>query len=624
MVLSVTAYNAESMNYLYGMGTEGSMQLVPGTYDFCLRYTNFTQDKSYYVVRENVKVEEGVSLSFDPSEASNRISFAALDENGDRLSIPEYEYVLDDQGNWVTELVKDGNCQGVGFMSGLFLKDVGLITSTYLGASEGCYYSFDEASSININDLSGRYTVIYNMLFTKKDAEFYLLDGQLSGCDGNVELKNAPATYNTTSQKYVLNVPAGMDSPRVSLCNLYQYVDGEYYNGWEGGAAMMSSASDVTVKYHQAGKVSVGDGSITENTLFSTGLAYLNIGEDDYTKIDGILSSPTAFTDGKMQMHFSCNGIYEQNMKDAASVAGLGNVDSYSGLAPFSYTWDDTSLIPGSSAPMLCFKVQNCVSWTQFPFFPWNLEYRGILGELRSCDLDLLKPTVKYGGVLQNVTNYDELYNFPGAISQSGETELKKLEVELSVNNHDGEGRQISNDARIMMDLSKEDYVPPTLRMLQLRDGSGKIATIFDDEVEIDITALVGDFNFDMTKGTILSGPVTAEFHYALSGTSDWKSIDMQVEDEYSSANFGYFYRGSVENPAIGSYDIRILLTDASGNTQEQVIGNAFTVKDLSGVESIGEDVEKNQRIYDLFGCRVDNPQSGSVYIVNGRKVIWK
>ena len=42
-----------------------------------------------------------------------------------------------------------------------------------------------------------------------------------------------------------------------------------------------------------------------------------------------------------------------------------------------------------------------------------------------------------------------------------------------------------------------------------------------------------------------------------------------------------------------------------------------------SGVASVTDDAEDVSPLYDLFGNRIHNPQSGSVYIRNGHKIIW-
>lgn len=625
MVWSVLAYNENGLTPLYGMSDTGTMQLAPGTYDFLIRYTNWSQDESYFVVRENVNVTEAMSLSFDPAEATNAVTFVPLDQNGTKLEVAEFEYVLDDNGNWDVKTVKEGNSQGLGFSNDLLVEGYGYITGTFISASGGSYTSIDKSTTININNLSDRYTIAYNYLITGNTNEFYYICGQLGGVNGSTELKNDPATYNSISQEFDLYVPENLNPDFISRSDDYTFLNGVYDNGWVGGGCYMPGSSKRSLNYWQCAPVNKGNSVYDYQLLFSPGIAYLHVLEEsEYTRTCGIDASPARFEGGKLHSYFTGNGIYLTDMPKASSSTDLKNIKGLPGVLPFSFTADDTDLLPGSSVPMLCFKVQDYVSWTSMPYFSWDLEYRGNLGELRSCDLDLLKPVVKYGGVVQEVNDYDELYSYPAKLTNSEDTELKKIEVSLSVDTRNGKGKAMANNANIVMDLTKEDFVPPTLRMMQLRNESNLITNTFVPGSDINVAAIAGDFNFDRMTGCIVSAAASVEFYYAPTGTTEWTSINMTEDNEFSSCNFGNFYRGVISNLSEGVYDMKVSLTDQSGNSQEQVMTNTFTVSNNSSVDTIADESAEITEIYDLFGRRVVTPQSGSIYICNGRKMVWK
>ena len=54
--------------------------------------------------------------------------------------------------------------------------------------------------------------------------------------------------------------------------------------------------------------------------------------------------------------------------------------------------------------------------------------------------------------------------------------------------------------------------------------------------------------------------------------------------------------------------------------------GNTFTVnivKEDSGIEEIGAEINSKEVIYNLQGVRVSNPVKGGIYIINGKKVVY-
>ena len=65
-----------------------------------------------------------------------------------------------------------------------------------------------------------------------------------------------------------------------------------------------------------------------------------------------------------------------------------------------------------------------------------------------------------------------------------------------------------------------------------------------------------------------------------------------------------------------GWYDLRITLTDAAGNLQQQLISPAFQVRDMASMESIDSDsAAKVIAVYNIQGIRVERPAAGNIYI---------
>ena len=73
---------------------------------------------------------------------------------------------------------------------------------------------------------------------------------------------------------------------------------------------------------------------------------------------------------------------------------------------------------------------------------------------------------------------------------------------------------------------------------------------------------------------------------------------------------YGYFFRGDLAAVSKASsnkwYDVRISLTDPSGNTNVQTISPAFRIENITeGVETIGNEATSTFEVYSLDGTCV-------------------
>ena len=93
----------------------------------------------------------------------------------------------------------------------------------------------------------------------------------------------------------------------------------------------------------------------------------------------------------------------------------------------------------------------------------------------------------------------------------------------------------------------------------------------------------------------------------------------------------GWFYTGSLASVTgeglNGWFDLKIRLTDAAGNWQEQVISPAFRIDDLaySSVVTITPNKVGDNAIYNLAGQRMRGGLESlphGIYIVGGKKVV--
>ena len=93
----------------------------------------------------------------------------------------------------------------------------------------------------------------------------------------------------------------------------------------------------------------------------------------------------------------------------------------------------------------------------------------------------------------------------------------------------------------------------------------------------------------------------------------------------------GWFYTGALAGVTgeglNGWFDLKIHLTDAAGNWQEQVLSPAFRIDDLAytSVATITPSNKSDNAIYNLAGQRMRGDLESlphGVYIVGGKKVV--
>ncbi len=136
-------------------------------------------------------------------------------------------------------------------------------------------------------------------------------------------------------------------------------------------------------------------------------------------------------------------------------------------------------------------------------------------------------------------------------------------------------------------------------------------------------------FPINVEQGTFatLLKPVNAQVEYAPMGTDEWNALEVSCNDEWSSANFGYFYEASMgqvtEHSPNGWYDLKVTLTDEAGNLQEQTISPAFKINTLSGIGKMKSGDCIPVAYYTVDGIRHNQPQQGVniVKMSNGTSV---
>ena len=107
---------------------------------------------------------------------------------------------------------------------------------------------------------------------------------------------------------------------------------------------------------------------------------------------------------------------------------------------------------------------------------------------------------------------------------------------------------------------------------------------------------------------------------YAPADSEDFKELAVEeVPENYSMPYFGHFWKSSLKDvegkSENGWFKLRVTLTDAAGNSQEQTMWPAFYIKDSLGVESAIANDASAPEYFNLQGMRLARPESGSLVI---------
>lgn len=212
------------------------------------------------------------------------------------------------------------------------------------------------------------------------------------------------------------------------------------------------------------------------------------------------------------------------------------------------------------------------------------------------------------------------------SVTQSVQGSVMTFDINVEGAPVDGEILS-ENKAMMTCNIDKTDWVPPTAQLLWFTDG-----TIVRDHFQTPENAMLhlyaADFRYTLNdtfdKDMMDAFPLESiKVEYAPSGSGEFTEIEVAENAEmFFMPGYGYCYEGSLAGIDRGSsngwMDLRITLTDDSGNVQTQTLSPAFRVESLAGIEDVSLDNTVNgsdTQLYDLQGRKADaNPVPG-IYV---------
>lgn len=565
------------------------------------------------LIKEHIQVMDGMIISFDTAEAVNRISFRpkAPDGNPVNISMTDMDGNIIESGNVGILYCVVTNVFGPDYvdfasnmaLAGKYKDDKGNIID---GISSG---------DILISPVSDRFYAQQNVI--------------MNTLNGEAVLANLPARIDKSitvspDVDYTFVKNDIQSSPRCDQTNSQIHQANIIY-GWNNmfiGQTYMLSAYITSSNYY-CGLVDGGDVADFISLANLSNCDLLN--DSDPNPIFGI-TTPPLLTDGiTLPAYNYSSGFFnslfnmEKSANETYSPAKFNDV--------YTRTVGQTTGVYGNSVPMTSFCPMMTYRNTPEGFAPnFSFSFIGMNGEVRRIDGEVAQLEVKYGG--ETVCN--SLKESAGWCWSWFADGAHRGVYDINVTNDNvmlGNIRGV-NTTDIHFDLANDDNpLPPLLQWMQYRNSEGTVTPMLDKAAGSKLLFSSGIFDFNVDEAwqmwfTCREEPVNVKVEYALHGDDTFKELPVDViADEFFTPGFGHQYEVALdpisEQSYLGWFDLRVSLSDNSGNTMTQLFEPAFNIAELAGLETVGSEAET----VGLDGRNIIAPAGSLVYDMSGRLV---
>lgn len=636
----INIYNTkgEALIRWYSDVEENILNVPADVYDICCvlfpnrSFDNVTPE-SIWLFKEKVNISKDTIITFDAAEATNVINIEQYNKSGELYKPVSIDL---NTGN----ILDPGNVSSIYCWSSIFPKDYcydGLLY-TYSGSQDLLWGGFDDYQfNIKTNEVSDRITFTFTRVVIDKENNIFVNKYVQEGCNNSITLKNNPDNYVCYTEKFIPTLAGketgsyGMPGLDLTiLCNDKEQDGIYFYPGKSSG----ESKNDVSL-YIDAVKTSETGHSydVMAAPMFGD---ELNMSVMEYPMEDGTVIRDTTYsyscitglpiyTDGKNTEY-----VRTPNYSFRKPING-GDAIMYPGHEAFSFTNENKGMLYGASAPFCNFEMTSFFSENlNATMFYYNPLYIGQMGEQRGTDLNYTQTTVKfnnnevYDGDYYGVREFT--YNWATSSHEKGVFDLTFTNSNIEV-----DGLAGKNVTHIIYDEQKEDAMAPVLQMLQFRSTDDVVTNSFENPKDGILQFAGGDFVYNEIPGTDINWYDCKEQAVAVAyspyGQDSWTELAVdEIPELYRMPGFGYFYRGSLESvnreSSNGWYDLKITLTDASGNMQEQTISPAFRIGNVTGVSETLQSTMSLRHVGRLLYVDGVDSAGVSVYTADGMCVV--
>jgi hypothetical protein len=606
---------------VYMLESGSNILTIPdGTYDIVVDFFELDPTVPYmmplyslYVIREQVTINQDTTLNFAASEAKNHIHFQTLTIDG--IPVNTGKIFVDEEWNFTQ--VEQGNTDAVICHSMICCKDYGVMASNAgrIGqAYEGAIQ--DEAnglfSDFFVNDVSERYA-FYCYRAAINGHNIYTSAYETIGASSDITVSNDPTKFTLFEDPFL--VPNQQGEER--YCTFDMYIHNIFEAGNNGSEITIQDAiaEGETCKYYisaatddsQAGFIPfIQPGASTMNRIAMIGMSMTKTDDDIFIANNGVGS------------YYIYNGI---NFNLEPSDGDFKEYPEWPTHPIFSYSVEKKIDKFGNNCSLLVsspYQSETTYGTQTFRGMYIDFDYIGRYGEKKFNDVRSTSVNINvngeeiYSGMGYSHINLEELI--------SGTVDVTLTNEMMTVDGMDG-----ANTAQLHYIAGGEDETPPTTTMLHFRDGNGNVTDRFDTASDGMLEFSAGDFNFILTPMNTAAytrqAPDLVEVFYSPYGEDNWNELPVEEVLENYWPVMGWFYTGSLAGVTgeayEGWFDLKVKVTDAAGNWQEQVISPAFRIDNLaySGIAEPRSNNAHEVARYNLAGQRVDGNATGVVIV---------
>ena len=586
--------------------------VAPGTYDIVSHFGyGYNGDLSEakmptghrLAVKENIDVNEDMTIRMSASECTNRIHCDTYMPNGELPILPTMKML--DHEPWVEWDLENSNAADVLVTYFVMINNMLLIRGTGNSGSQNNLPM--DMNDFYVNDCSDRLYIRLTRTIEGYEPEYYISSFSVNGSKPAM-IETLPSDYKCMSESFE-TTKNGESSPMGHFLgfNSIEMLDRVQFGGWSGNNGEdVGDLRTVTIyntidkEYMEKDPRHFGimvmptftDYSYIQTTIYDWGDG--EIYEDKFQVFYDTMGLPMLIDGDKIEYVNKGHDAYG-NYSFQSPEYPETTIYEYPGHPVFTYMGDQKKMEYGNSAPVAAFMAQNSYQeWYESNMSYFDICYIGQAGDIRTSDYVNLDMDFKFDGK-QRATKYAEADSVLNVMAENKEC-AGIYDITFDNKNVLVDGVPGYNRTHVVYDGRKEDWTAPTLQMLQLRNNDGDITNKFENSEDGVLEFAGGDFNFVYN-----SDPYYAYFdceeqivnvEYSPYGEDAWTPLPVEeLEEYYVRPAFGYFYRGKLdvvkEMSENGWFDLRIKLTDLSDNYQEQVISPAFKINSKSGVKSV-------------------------------------
>ncbi len=665
----LTNWDIGLRNLQYG---SNNASVPEGTYDIVTIFREYqnkgtdAQDLHHYlyVIHEQVTIDQDMQLDFSVTEIKNHIQFQMLNNDGESVVYPSYSRSED----WQMSLIDPGNARLGCYQNVIFCKDYGEIivieVPNFPSTVQVGDYLIDYQclSDFYVNDVSDRYAFGSNCMIWDYDYNFFTSYKEVQGASSDVTLANDPAKFKLYENQFEIPL---LDSNQ-QVADMFSLL---LYNNAKN-VSFISNLLVYNTPLEETGAVKFYIGASADESkvgyvpyimLSQYALTWLDSEWGSINFLNCIIQSPpitcindnVVFANYGADLDFASINDFDQEWDEDEQILKLW--PSWPSHPAFTYSADKKKGKYGNSSPILTTnprQYEYSYTYNDEAGNPVTIngiknelkyQYRGRYGEITSDHRRNAQVTMNLDGEcvydgpgcieeneIENYrTHFDYLAAFPELFN--GVVDVTITNEAVKVDDLPG-----SNKAQLHYTAGVEDETPPTMTMLHFKDNNGDVTDRFATSEDGTVEFSAADFNFFYTPDGDCSYfrhvPATVEVCYSPYGEDNWNELTVEELPEYYWPVMGWFYRGSLAGVTgeayLGWFDLKIRLTDAAGNWQEQVLSPAFRIDDLaySSVATVGSGNAHEVARYNLAGQRVDTSHQGMTIIKmsdgTARKVI--